>query len=124
MSNNAVAREKYLINCQDGANNPERATISFILAFTASKTCETAVFVSADAAQLCVRGGAAGVKAEGYEPLLDLLNGFLDNGGKIWLCPACVKAKAMSAGDLIEGVEIAGAPKTMAFLESGARLLA
>jgi predicted peroxiredoxin len=54
---------------------------------------------------------------------LDLLNGFLGNGGKIWLCPACVKAKGMSADDLIEGVEIAGAPKTMAFLESGARLL-
>jgi predicted peroxiredoxin len=65
-----------------------------------------------------------GVKAEGYEPVLDLLNGFLENGGKIWLCPACVKAKGMSADDLIEGVEIAGAPKTMAFLESGARLLA
>ena len=23
-----------------------------------------------------------GIKAEGYEPLLDLLNGFLGNGGK------------------------------------------
>jgi hypothetical protein len=30
----------------------------------------------------------------------------------------------MSADELIEGVKIAGAPKTMAFLESGARLLA
>jgi predicted peroxiredoxin len=82
ITNNAVAREKYLINCQDGVNKPERATISFVLAFTASKTCETAVFVSANIAQLCVKGGAAGIKAEGYEPLLDLLNGFLDNGGK------------------------------------------
>lgn len=124
MSDNAVASEKYLINCQDGVNNPERATISFILAFTASKTCETAVFVSADAAQLCVKGGAAAINAEGYEPLLDLLSGFLENGGKIWLCPACVKAKGIASDDLIAGVEVAGAPKTMAYLESGARLLA
>ena len=82
ITNNAVAREKYLINCQDGASKPERATISFVLAFTASKTCETAVCVSANIAQLCVKVGAAGIKAEGYEPLLDLLNGFLGNGGK------------------------------------------
>jgi hypothetical protein len=82
ITNNAVACEKYLINCQDGANKPESATISFVLAFTASKTCETAVCVSANIAQLCVKVGAAGIKAEGYEPLLDLLNGFLGNGGK------------------------------------------
>ena len=49
--------------------------------------------VSIDAAQLCVRGSAAGIKAEGYEPLLDLPNGFLENGVKVWLCLACVKAK-------------------------------
>ena len=69
MNKNEVVREKYLINTQEGANNPERATVSFIFAFTASKTCETAVFVPGDAAQLCVTGGAAEVKAEGYESL-------------------------------------------------------
>jgi hypothetical protein len=37
MSYNAVAREKYLINCPDETNNSERATIFFIFAFTASK---------------------------------------------------------------------------------------
>ncbi|MBV1871826.1 MAG: DsrE family protein [Gammaproteobacteria bacterium] len=49
---------------------------------------------------------------------------FIDNGGKIWLCPACVKAKGIIESDLIEGVEIAGAPKTTAYLASGAKLFA
>ena len=124
MNDHGEAKQKYLINCQDGANNPERATISFILAFTASKTSETAMFISADAAQLCVKGGAATISAEGYEPLLDLLTGYLRNGGQIWLCPACVKAKGITEDDLIAGVEIAGAPKAMAFLASGAQQLA
>ena len=39
-----TTEQKILVNCQDGTNNVERATISFILAVTASKTCETAVF--------------------------------------------------------------------------------
>lgn len=116
--------QKYLINCQDGAKHAERATISFILAVTASKSAETAMFMTSDAATLCVKGGADTLVAEGYEPLRDLLAAFLANGGKIWLCPACAKAKGITAGDLVEGAEIAGAPRTMAFLVAGAKLLA
>ncbi len=115
---------KYLINCQEGFNNVERATISFILAVTASRQAEVAVFATAEAAALCVRGAADDVVAEGYEPLATLMHEFVRNGGKIWLCPACAKAKGMAEGDLADGVEIAGAPRTMAFLESGAKVLA
>ncbi|MBV1882067.1 MAG: DsrE family protein [Pseudomonadales bacterium] len=116
--------QKYLINCQEGSNNIERATISFILAVTSSKSNETAVFMTSDASMLCVKGQTDGMVAEGYEPLKDLIATFIDNGGKIWLCPACVKAKGITEGDLLSGVEIAGAPKTMAFLANGAQLLA
>jgi len=118
------AEQKILINCQDGRNNIERATISFILAVTASKTCETAMFVSSDASELCLQGATDGLVAEGYEPINNLAADFIANGGKIWLCPACAKAKGITESDLIAGVEIAGAPKSMAFLASGAQLLA
>lgn len=116
--------EKYLINCSHGGNDVERATVSFILAVTASKSAETAVFATSDAAELCIKDGAKNLIAEGYEPLPDLIEAFVDNGGKIWLCPACAKAKGISAEDVIDGVEIAGAPKSMAFMASGAQLLA
>ena len=118
------ANAKYLINCQDGGNNVERATISLILAVTASKSGEAALFITSDAAQLCIAGGADGLAAEGYEAVGDLLRAFLANGGKIWLCPACAKAKGIGPEQLVAGAEIAGAPKTMAFLASGAKLLA
>ena len=116
--------EKFLINCQDGANNIERATIAFILAVTASKTAEAAVFVTSDAASLCVVNGAQAMHAPGYEPLEGLIQAFVDNGGSIWLCPACAKARGITQSDLRQGVEIAGAPKSMAFLQSGAKVLA
>lgn len=119
-----MSSEKYLVNCQEGMNNLERATISFILAVTASKTAETAVFITSDAAVLCISGAADGLQVEGYEPINDLIEAFIANGGKIWLCPACAKAKGIAESDLRQGVEIAGAPKTMAFLQAGAKLLA
>lgn len=117
-------RAKTLINCQEGLNNIERATVSFILAVTASKTNETAMFLTADAVQLCLKGKLENIQADGYEPLASLLADYLANGGKLWLCPACIKAKGISQEALISEAEIAGAPKTMAFLADGAKLLA
>ncbi|MGH1463164.1 MAG: DsrE family protein [Neptuniibacter sp.] len=117
-------QQKILINFQNGRNNLERATISLVLAVTASKTRETALFVSAEAAELCITGVADDLVVPGYEPIKNLLEDYLANQGKIWLCPACAKAKGISESDLVEGVEIAGAPKSMAFLDSGAQLLA
>lgn len=118
------ATQKYLVNCQEGANHIERATISFVLAVSASKTAETVVFITSDASELCTKGGSDGLCADGMEPLSDLIDQFLGNGGKMWLCPICAKVKGITPEQLIEGAEIAGAPRTMEFLASGARLLA
>jgi len=124
MSDSNANLQKFLINCTDGINNVERATVSFIMAVAASTTSETAVFATSDAAVLCVKGGADGLVAEGYTPLAELVEAFIANQGRIWLCPACAKAKGITPDDLIEGVEIAGVPTTMAYMASGARLLA
>jgi predicted peroxiredoxin len=124
MTTQFSSTEKYLVNCQEGKNNIERASISFVLAATASKTCETVVFLTADASIWSTKGGADYLQHDGMEPISDLINQFIGNGGKIWLCPICAKVRGIAETDLIEGAEIAGAPKSMAFLESGARLLA
>ncbi len=116
--------EKYLIHCTYGADNPEKATIAFILAFTSSKTNETAVFATSGAADLFIERQRPQIQAEGYEPLQGLIDGYLENGGQIWLCPACARAKGITEDDLIDGVEIAGAPKAMEFLARGGMTLA
>jgi len=116
--------QQYLINCEYGNDNPEKATIAFILAYTSSKTNPTAVFATSEAAGLLLRNQRPDIVADGYEPLNGLIDGFIENGGRIWLCPACAKAKGISEDDLIDGVELAGAPKTMEYLASGAMTLA
>lgn len=123
MSEFNLSNQKFLLNCQYGTDNLERATIAFILATSASKTSETVVFISSDATDLCVRGALDGRAAEGYEPLADLVAQYQSNGGLIWVCPVCVKVRGLAQQDLLPGVEIAGAPRTTAYLASGARLL-
>ncbi len=115
---------KFLINAEYGKDNIEKATISFILAASASKENEAVVFVTAAATYLCAKGGADGLVYEGAEPIKDLMAQFIGNGGRIWVCPICAKLKGITAEDLIEGAEIAGAPKSMAFLASGGKVLA
>ena len=124
LTNTTETSQKYLINCQHGSDDPERATISLILAVTAAKNNEAVIFATSSASDLCVTGGADQVHAEGYETASDLLDAFITNGGKIWLCPACAKAKNISEDDLVAGVEIAGAPKSMEFLAAGGKVLA
>ena len=48
---------KYLVNCGFGQDDPEKATIAFILAFASSKSHETAVFATAGAADLFLEAG-------------------------------------------------------------------
>jgi predicted peroxiredoxin len=117
-------KQKYLINCEHGANDPEKATIAFILAFTSSKTNPTAVFITSDAALLMIRQNRPQVIADGYEPLNVLIDGYIANGGQIWICPACARARGIAEADLIDGAILAGAPKTMAYLADGAMTLA
>lgn len=118
-------RQKFLINCTYGRNDLERATVSFVMALSASTSnAETAVFASSDAADLCINRGTENLQAEGYEPIAGLMDEFIENGGMIWLCPVCAKARGISSEDLRPGIEIAGVPRTMDFMASGAQLLA
>ena len=118
-------RQKFLINCTNGKNNPERATVSFVMALSAAtNNAETAVFATSDAASLCIKGGADDVVAPGYEPLDGLIEEFIENKGVIWLCPVCAKAKGITEDDLRSGVSFAGVPHIMDYTASGAQVLA
>jgi len=118
-------RQKFLINCTNGKDDLERATVSFVMALSAAtNNAETAVFATSDAANLCIKGGTDDLVAPGYEPLDVLVEEFIDNGGMIWLCPVCAKAKGINQDDLRPGVELAGVPRTMEYMQSGAQLLA
>jgi uncharacterized protein involved in oxidation of intracellular sulfur len=109
-----------LVNCAHGKNNPEEATVAFIAASAAvTRSTATAVFLTSDAVRLATSGYADGVQAEGYQPLKVFLDEFLGAGGKLWVCPACAKARDMTQDDLIEGATIDGVPTMLEFLDNG-----
>lgn len=112
---------KVLINCTAGRNDPERATVAFIAASAAAAiNKETAMFLTSEAIDLATQDGADDIEAPGYKPLVLFRDALMENGGRIWVCPASAAARGLQDSDLIDGAEIAGVPQVLAFKHSGA----
>ncbi|NQU58976.1 MAG: DsrE family protein [Rhodospirillales bacterium] len=116
--------KKFLVNCTHGNEDLERASVAFIVASaSAAMDNETAMFLTASSVDLVTKQGANGQQADGYPPVADLLGSYQENGGQIWVCPVCAKARGITEDDLVTGAEIAGAARTIGFVSEGAQIL-
>jgi predicted peroxiredoxin len=113
----------FLINNAWGNDDLEKATIALIIGNAAAGKGEARIFLANAGLNLAVKGKADGWQADGYVPVADLIAGYLEKGGVLWVCKACADAKGITQDELIEGAEIAGAGHTMGFLEAGGQLL-
>ena len=112
---------KLLVNCTHGEEDPERATLPFVVgnaAVTADQ--EAVVFLTVEGVRLATKGYADGVHKEGFQPLGDLIRSFVGNGGQIWACGACTKPRGITEADLIEGARIVTAVNLVEYVVSGA----
>jgi predicted peroxiredoxin len=116
--------EKILVNTTYGTDDVERATVPWVVASaSAASDNETVIFLTAQSVHLVKKGGAKGIQGKGYPAIADLIEATVENGGKIWVCPACAGANGITADDLIEGASLVGAVGTIGFLADGARTI-
>lgn len=110
-----------LVNCAHGKEDPERATLPFIVAnVAASADQEAIVFLTVEGVRLATKGYADGVHKEGFQPVKDVLQSFVGNGGQIWACAACTNPRGISDADLIDGARIVTAANLVECLAAGA----
>ena len=102
--------EKIVVISTVGPNNPEKATLPFVLA-TASQAMdvEVTVILQSDAVELSKKGAADHVVAKGLMPLKELLNTFIELGGNLLLCSPCVKERGYDQSELIDGSKLCAA---------------
>ncbi|MEE9428990.1 MAG: DsrE family protein [Paracoccaceae bacterium] len=113
-----------LINSSFGKDDAAKASVPFIIGgASAARDGDTRMFLTHAAIYMATKGGNDGVQADGYKPLGDLVQAYIDNGGVLWVCKACADAKGVTAEDLIDGAEIAGAGHLFAFVDNGAQVL-
>lgn len=111
---------KILVYGSHGKDDPERAALTFIVGNTAVVSdSETVVFLTAEGVRLATTGYAEGVNKEGFPPVRDLLQEYVNGGGTLIACAACCKPRGITEEDLIEGAELAGAARLVECLADG-----
>jgi predicted peroxiredoxin len=85
---------KLILMCTHGPEDPERATIPFVMA-TAAQASDVDVVIGfqANGVLLIRKGLAEHVFAAGFPPLKELLDIYIENGGKLLVCGPCVKSR-------------------------------
>jgi predicted peroxiredoxin len=115
---------KLLINCTHGKEDPERAILSFVVGnVAASADQDVVVLLTIEGVWNATKGYADNVKKEGFQPLKEVMETFVKNGGKIWACGACAKPRGITDANLVEGAQIVAAVKAVEYLASGATSL-
>jgi uncharacterized protein len=113
-----------LVNSTYGGEDPERATVPYIVASTAAASGQlTAVVCTAEGVWTGTSGYADRVAFEGMAPLRELYDALVAAGGEIWLCSACTNVRGITDYDLAEGARIVGAAQIVAAVTDGATML-
>ncbi len=115
---------RLLINCTHGREDPERAILPFIVGnVAASADQETVVLLTIEGVRNAIKGYADEIRKEGFQPLKDVMQSFVANGGRIWACGACAKPRGISESDLVPGAKMVSAANVVELLASGAASL-
>jgi predicted peroxiredoxin len=92
-----------------GADDPERCNQAFTVAATAvASGADVGLWLTGDAAWFGVPGKAEDFALELATPLADLRDAVIA-GGQLTVCTQCASRRGIEAGDVIDGVRIAGA---------------
>jgi uncharacterized protein len=115
---------RILANATHGKDDPERATLAFVVGnVAAAADQEAVVLLTIDGVWLATKGYADGLHKEGFQPLREIIQAFVAGGGQVWVCGACAKPRGISEADLIEGARIVTAANAVEYMASGATTL-
>lgn len=113
-----------MAHCTHGKDDPERATLPFIVANVAASADQSAmVLLTIDGVWLATRGYADDIQKEGFPPLREILESFVGNGGEIWACGACTRPRGITEDQLIAGAKIVSAAMVVEAMANGAATL-
>lgn len=102
----------------------ELSSVAFTIAnggITAGLT--VSIFLTSTGIDLVRKRGQAMTQVPPLEPLVALIENFLQRGGTVWACTPCVVSRGYEQADLIDGVVITGASAMHAEIKSGAATL-
>jgi predicted peroxiredoxin len=103
--------EKLAVVCTCGPEDPERATIPFVLATAAlASNVDVIMGFQVNGVLLMKKGLAEHVLASGFPPLIELIAAYQEAGGKLLVCGPCVNSRKLDPNkDFIDGAKVVNA---------------
>ena len=97
------SREKIVIFGTHGPEDPERASLPFVIGNAALvMDVEAVVFLQGTAVLLVKEGCYEHVFAAGLPPLKDLMDSFIEQGGTILVCTPCIQERKITEDMLLQ----------------------
>ncbi len=104
-------KKKLFIMATHGPENPELATIPFVMANAAlASGIEVVMGFQGNGVMLVRKGCPEHVFAANFPPLSELMAGFVELGGKMLVCGPCVKSRKISNEDFVKDATVVNAP--------------
>jgi predicted peroxiredoxin len=102
--------KKLFIMVTNGPENPELATIPFVMAVSAqASNIEVVMGFQGSGSMLAVKCMADHVYAQGFPRLSELIGAYREAGGKMYVCGPCVGSRKIQQEELIGDATIVGA---------------
>ncbi len=118
-------KEKILYISTNGAEDPEKASLPFVLANAALvMEVEAVVVLQGSSVFLAKKGMLEHVPSSGFAPLKELVDAFLEQGGRLLVCVPCIQERKIDPSDLIDqAMPTAGGTLTEEILSANATLV-
>ena len=111
---------KFCVSLTYAKDNSDKATVAFVVANAAvASEKETVVFLSTEGVRLSQKGYADDIHEEGFSPLKELMDNFVNTGGKIYVCSPCFNRRKLHPENLVPGAILVGGAKLVEFLSDG-----
>lgn len=106
--------EKIVVIGTHGGEDPDRATLPFVVANAAlAMDVKTTVILQGNAVTLAVKGAGGSVQGIGFPPLKDLIASYFAQGGQILLCTPCIKGRNIASETLVGGASLVAAGRVV-----------
>ncbi len=93
----------------------ELAVMPFVIGTAAlASDVDATIILQSMGVYLAQKGYAKHVHAADFPELEELIESFIELGGKIFVCGPCIKSRNISSDDLIEGAKVVNSPTVVA----------
>ncbi len=107
-----IAGKKLVIVVTTGPEDPEKATIPYVVANAAlAMDVQVTMVLQAKGVLTATKGVYEHIISPGLKPLKELVEGIIPLGGKIFVCIPCIEERKISKDDLVDGCELVKAGK-------------